>query len=95
MPYKSTYAFVHGRKHGMQQVREPRFRSIYINFGWKYRTSQTGRYFRIIISSMHMFLLFVCLFGVYHPTQEFFTHMKTSLLPVKDREIRHTWLLSS
>ena len=28
--------------------------------------------------------LFVCLFGVFRPTQEFFTHMYTSPLPVKD-----------
>ena len=28
-------------------------------------------------------LQFVCLFGVYHPTQEFFTQMETSPLPVK------------
>ena len=27
--------------------------------------------------------LFVCLFGVDRPTQEFFTHMETSQLPVK------------
>ena len=27
--------------------------------------------------------LFVCLFGVYHPTREFFTHMQMSPLPVK------------
>ena len=27
--------------------------------------------------------LFVCLFGVYLPTREFFTHMETSPLPVK------------
>ena len=27
--------------------------------------------------------LLVCLFGVYRPTQEFFTHMETSPLPAK------------
>ena len=27
--------------------------------------------------------LFVCFFGVYRPTREFFTHMETSKLPVK------------
>ena len=31
--------------------------------------------------------LFVCLFGVYHPTREFFTHMETSPLPVKGCKI--------
>ena len=29
-------------------------------------------------------IVFVCLFGVYRPTQEFFTHMETSPFPVKD-----------
>ena len=28
-------------------------------------------------------MFFVCLFKVYRPTREFFTHMKTSPLPVK------------
>ena len=27
--------------------------------------------------------LFVCLFGVFHPTRGFFTHMETSPLPLK------------
>ena len=30
-----------------------------------------------------MFLVFVCLFGIYLPTREFFTHMETSPLLVK------------
>ena len=38
---------------------------------------------------------FVCLFGVYRPSQEFFTHMETSQLPVKGCKIltyaRHSW----
>ena len=28
--------------------------------------------------------LFVCLFGVFRPTRELFTHLETSSLPVKD-----------
>ena len=28
--------------------------------------------------------LFVCLFGDFRPTREFFTHLETSLLPMKD-----------
>ena len=28
-------------------------------------------------------VVFVCMFGVYRPTREFFTHMETSLLPMK------------
>ena len=31
-----------------------------------------------------LFVCFVCLFGVYSPTREFFTHIETSPLPVKD-----------
>ena len=37
-----------------------------------------------IKSDIHMNeFLFVCLLGVYRPTQEFFTHIKTPPLPVK------------
>ena len=32
---------------------------------------------------------FVCLFGVFHPTREFFTHMETSPLPVKGCKFWH------
>ena len=44
--------------------------------------------------------LFVCLFGVYRPTREFFTHMETSPLPVKGCKFsssyaRHSWPSSS
>ena len=43
--------------------------------------------------------LFVCLFGVYSQTREFFTHMETSLLRVKGCKFltyaRHSWQLSS
>ena len=28
-------------------------------------------------------VFFVCMFGVYRPSREFFTHMETSLLPMK------------
>ena len=46
-----------------------------------------------------LFCLFVCLFGVYRLTREFFTHMETSPLPMKGCKIltyaRHSWLLSS
>ena len=38
----------------------------------------------ILIHSMYVHVcMFVCLFGVYRPTREFFTHMETSPLPVK------------
>ena len=33
--------------------------------------------------SLHFEFLFAFLFGVYHPTREFFTHMEMSPLPVK------------
>ena len=40
------------------------------------------------VSFKHMDLLlggmFVCLFGVFRPTREFFSHLETSPLPVKD-----------
>ena len=34
-------------------------------------------------TNMYMIGWFVCLFGVYRSTREFFTHKETSLLPVK------------
>ena len=43
--------------------------------------------------------LFVCLFGVFRPTREFFTYMETSPWPVKGLQILtyplHSWQLSS
>ena len=33
--------------------------------------------------TLGVMFLFVCLFGVYRPIPEFFTHMETSPLPVK------------
>ena len=38
---------------------------------------------------------FVCLFWVYHPTREFFTHMQTSPLPLKGCKFWPWWPLSS
>ena len=41
----------------------------------------------------HVFCLFVCLFGVYRPTREFFTHVETSTCSneVTVTCIRETW----
>ena len=43
------------------------------------------------------FSFFVCLFEVYSPTRECFTHMETSPLPVKGCKFwpRHSWPLGS
>ena len=50
-------------------------------------------------SFIFYYILFVCLFGVYSPTREFFTHMETSPLPVKGCKFwpysRHSWSLSN
>ena len=45
----------------------------------------------------HLCTLIFCLFGVLHPTQEFFTHMETSPLPVKGyyNVIWHTCILGT
>ena len=45
-------------------------------------TSAVGRVLKLYTVSLRFFL-FICLFGVVHPTREFFTQMETSLLPVK------------
>ena len=38
-------------------------------------------YYQFCIFSL--LFMFLCLFGVYHPTWEFFTHAETSPIPVK------------
>ena len=46
-------------------------------------------------SKVRAFSLVFCVFDVYRPTREIFTHMETSSLPVKDCNARHLWPLSS
>ena len=55
--------------------------------------------FQIVKSNFADRVLIVCLFGIYRPTREFFTHMETSPLSVKGCKIltyaRHSWPLST
>ena len=63
-----------------------------VNLGSQHVLSQVGlgkyiQHAEIMnyLLEIHVFTttVFVCLFGVYRPTREFFTHLETSLLPVK------------
>ena len=60
---------------------------------------KSTRFTKLHHGSYLTFLDNVCLFGVYRPTREFFTHMETSPLPVKDCKFltyaQHSWPLSS
>ena len=55
---------------------------------WKTAPYKQGLYFFCVqysgfYSQQRQLLCFVCLFGIYHPTREFNTHMETSPFPVK------------